>query len=292
MKSAFKAKPPRYPNAWEDFPAGAHIQQAISAVCSDYSQRIFGYHFAKVGTLSASIKLTNSPIRHQINYVPQWLAGYGNNTVENPNSSTSDANKNSPLSKDCMASNNPAQRLTHFADESYVVGQSHRLPFAENSIDGFLLANELDFAQDPHEILREVDRAITQNGYLIISGFNPLSLAGIAKLLPVKRNNILHDARFFTSYRIKDWLQLLGFEIVEQRQVLFSTLFFQHKWQGAAKLQHYLSTYFPWCSAVYVILAKKRVIPMTAIKPSRKLKPQFSAVGASARTSMSVSSNK
>ncbi len=163
--------------------------------------------------------------------------------------------------------------------------QSHCLPFAENSIDGFLLANELDFAQDPHEILREVDRVITQNGYVIISGFNPLSLAGIAKFLPVKRENILHDARFFTSYRIKDWLQLLGFEIVEQRQVLFSTLFFQQKWKGAAKLQDYLASYLPWCSAVYVILAKKRVIPMTAIKPKRNLKPRFSAVGASVRTS-------
>jgi len=84
---------------------------------------------------------------------------------------------------------------------------------------------------------------------------------------------------------MKDWLQLLGFEIVEQRQVLFSTLFFQQRWKGAAKIQHYLASYLPWCSAVYVILAKKRVIPMTAIKPKRNLKPRFSAVGASARTS-------
>ena len=59
---------------------------------------------------------------------------------------------------------------------STLISYSDNLPYIENSIDGFLLANELDFAQDPHEILREVDRTVTANGYVIISGFNPYSL--------------------------------------------------------------------------------------------------------------------
>ncbi|WP_334059468.1 class I SAM-dependent methyltransferase [Alteromonas sp. S005] len=278
MRTAFKAKPPRYPTSWDDFPAGEHIRGAVNTVCSDYAERIFGYHFAKLGALSAEINLNTSPIRHHINQVPfdnQFGRQLEGNAASNNTSDNNVATSHLQGESRELTTNR----------ENNVVGQSHSLPFSENSIDGFLLANELDFAQDPHEILREVDRVITQNGYVIISGFNPLSLAGIAKFLPVKRGNILHDARFFTSYRIKDWLELMGFEIVEQRQVLFSTLFFQQRWKGAAKLQHYLASYFPWCSAVYVILAKKRVIPMTAIKPKRNLKPRFSAVGASVRTS-------
>jgi len=278
MKSAFRAKPPRYPTSWKDFPAGEHIRDAVKTVCDDYAERIFGYHFAKLGSLSAEINLDTSPIRHHINQVP-FDNQFGRQLDANNASEDIADNKVSPSQLHEKSSESTINK------GNMVVGESHSLPFAENSIDGFLLANELDFAQDPHEILREVDRVITQNGYVIISGFNPLSLAGIAKFLPVKRGNILHDARFFTSYRMKDWLQLLGFEIVEQRQVLFSTLFFQQRWKGAAKIQHYLASYLPWCSAVYVILAKKRVIPMTAIKPKRNLKPRFSAVGASARTS-------
>lgn len=278
MRSAFKAKPPRYPTNWNDFPAGEHIRHAVNAVCCDYAERIFGYHFAKLGSLSADINLDTSPIRHHINHVP-----FNDLASEQPHHNK--AKEGFPNHNASGISLGSDKREPKISRENTVVGQSHCLPFAENSIDGFLLANELDFAQDPHEILREVDRVITQNGYVIISGFNPLSLAGIAKFLPVKRGNILHDARFFTSYRIKDWLQLLGFEIVEQRQVMFSTLFFQQKWKGAVKLQDYLASYLPWCSAVYVILAKKRVIPMTAIKPKRNLKPRFSAVGASVRTS-------
>jgi len=279
MRSAFKTKPPRYPSNWDDFPAGEHIRHAVNTVCNDYAERIFGYHFAKLGSLSAEINLHSSPIRHHINHVP--FNDLVSDKLNDDDGSGGFSNRN-------LASGTSLNEGTgepKISRGNTVVGQSHCLPFAENSIDGFLLANELDFAQDPHEILREVDRVITQNGYVIISGFNPLSLAGIAKFLPVKRGNILHDARFFTSYRIKDWLQLLGFEIVEQRQIMFSTLFFQQKWKGAVKLQDYLSSYLPWCSAVYVILAKKRVIPMTAIKPKRNLKPRFSAVGASARTS-------
>lgn len=278
MRSAFKAKPPRYPTNWNDFPAGEHIRHAVNTVCCDYAERIFGYHFAKLGSLSADINLDTSPIRHHINHVP-----FNDLASEQPHHNK--AKEGFPNHNASGISLGSDKREPKISRENTVVGQSHCLPFAENSIDGFLLANELDFAQDPHEILREVDRVITQNGYVIISGFNPLSLAGIAKFLPVKRGNILHDARFFTSYRIKDWLQLLGFEIVEQRQVMFSTLFFQQKWKGAVKLQDYLASYLPWCSAVYVILAKKRVIPMTAIKPKRNLKPRFSAVGASVRTS-------
>lgn len=270
MRSAFQKIPPRYPESWGEFPAGEQIRQAINSVCNDYAERVFGYHFAKLGSLSSAITLEASPIRHHVNLVPDEKTLKKANVCDERDRHDSSSSHRDPFVQ---------------CQPSFVVGQSHSLPFSENSIDGFLLANELDFAQDPHEILREVDRVITQNGYVIISGFNPLSLAGIAKFLPVKHGNILHDARFFTSYRIKDWLQLLGFEIVEQRQVMFSTLFFQQKWKGAVKLQEYLASYLPWCSAVYVILAKKRVIPMTAIKPKRNVKPRFSAVGASVRTS-------
>ena len=279
MRSAFRTKPPRYPTSWGDFPAGEHIRHAVNTVCDDYAERIFGYHFAKLGSLSAEISLESSPIRHHINCVPYDVPF--SNQVNTREVKTDFSNSDSAGGMSLGVDNTKPK----ICEGNTVVGQSNCLPFSENSIDGFLLANELDFAQDPHEVLREVDRVITQNGYVIISGFNPLSLAGLAKFLPVKRGNILHDARFFTSYRIKDWLQLLGFEIIEQRQVLFSTLFFQQKCKGAVKFQDYLASYFPWCSAVYVILAKKRVIPMTAIKPKRNLKPRFSTVGASARTS-------
>ncbi|MCU7555903.1 class I SAM-dependent methyltransferase [Alteromonas sp. ASW11-19] len=250
MRSAFLNKQPRYPQNWDALPASRLVKSAIEDVCDELTQRIFGYHFVRLGHLSTQLALPSCSIRHHINLTP------------------------TP------------------GENSSLLGRSHALPFTENSIDGFLLAHELDFAQDPHQILREVDRAITQSGYVIISGFNPFSLTWLGKYLPLKRGNVLHDARFFTSGRIKDWLQLLGFEIVEQRHVLFSMLFLNYTFRDKPKLQAWLTRYLPWCSSVYVILARKRVMPMTAIKPKvKKLKPQFAPVGASMQGSNRMTSD-
>ncbi|WP_018982078.1 methyltransferase domain-containing protein [Salinimonas chungwhensis] len=239
MKSAQIKKVPRYPVGWSDLPGGESVRLAVQSVSDEFSQRIFGYHFVKLGALSSQIALKQCAIGHQICQTPASVPHTG------------------------------------------LIAASTELPYVENSIDGFLLANELDFAQDPHQILREVDRCLTQSGYVIISGFNPYSLAGLGKYLPERKGNILHDARFFSSHRVKDWLNLLGFEVIEQRRMLFSMLFFNQRRSLPASWQQKLATYLPWCTSVYVIIARKRVLPMTTIRPKWKLSPNFRPVGAS-----------
>lgn len=78
--------------------------------------------------------------------------------------------------------------------------------YVENSIDGVLLVNELDFVQDFYEILCEVDWVIIVNGYVIISGFNFFSLIGMVCFLLIKWGNVLYLVWFFLVGCIKDWL--------------------------------------------------------------------------------------
>ncbi len=160
------------------------------------------------------------------------------------------------------------------------------LPVSENSVDAFLLAHELDFAKDPHQILREVDRTIMPNGYIVITGFNPLSLCGLFKYLPINKGNVLHDARFFSSARVKDWLQLLGFEIVDVKHLLFNELFLQRKLRAPSRWNHWCHQYLPLLTTMYVIVARKREIPLSLIKPKWKAKAKFSTVGASVRNGL------
>jgi SAM-dependent methyltransferase len=167
-----------------------------------------------------------------------------------------------------------------------VVATSDDLPMSKNSIDAFILAHELDFARDPHQILREVDRTIMPNGYLVITGFNPISLCGLFKHLPINTGNILHDARFFSCARVKDWLQLLGFEIVDVKHLLFNELFLQRKLRPSSKWNQWCHQYLPWLTTMYVIVARKREIPLSMIKPQWKAKTKFSTVGLSARNSV------
>ena len=146
----------------------------------------------------------------------------------------------------------------------------------------YLLMN-WDFAQDPHQILREVDRVMMPNGQVAIVGFNPFSLAGVLKFLPINPKQILHDARFFSAMRIKDWLHLLGFEVMEHQHLVFSELFFERKVDADSRWQIWCQKYLPIFSSLYVIVAKKRVMPLSLIKPKWKPKPNFSVVGASMR---------
>nr|WP_136251910.1 methyltransferase domain-containing protein [Ningiella ruwaisensis] len=171
-------------------------------------------------------------------------------------------------------------------EQANVKSESCKLPLQNNSVDAFLLAAELDFAQDPHQIIREIDRAITANGHVIIAGFNPFSLAGVMKYLPINRNNLLHEGRFFTAARIKDWLQLLDFEIIQQEQVVYSALFMRKRLNQRSRIQKWCKRYLPWFSGMYVIVARKREVPLSPIKPKWKLNPKFSssAAGASIRS--------
>ena len=88
------------------------------------------------------------------------------------------------------------------------------LPFAEKSVDACLLAHTLPWCSDPHRLLREADRVLIDDGWMILTGFNPVSLMGLRKLVPVLRKGTPYNSRMFTLMRQLDWLALLNFEVL------------------------------------------------------------------------------
>ena len=152
-------------------------------------------------------------------------------------------------------------------------------PILEHSVDVCLLSHGLEFSIDPHHVVREANRVLIPNGYLIITGFNPFSLAGLNKLIPYRRNQHPWNERFFSTFRVKDWLHLMGYEILDEQYCLHSSLTEGKKigplieqWRRLAQ------RLLPKLGSVYVIVAKKRVLPLTPIKPKWKIRPKFSTV--------------
>ncbi|WP_114662400.1 class I SAM-dependent methyltransferase [Polynucleobacter necessarius] len=94
-------------------------------------------------------------------------------------------------------------------------GCSSELPFANESIDLVALPHVLEFAADPHQILREVDRVLRPEGRLVISGFNPASLWGARQYLSrlIGTPYLPRDGQFISLIRVKDWLQLLNYSL-------------------------------------------------------------------------------
>ncbi|WAJ70945.1 class I SAM-dependent methyltransferase [Catenovulum adriaticum] len=172
-----------------------------------------------------------------------------------------------------------------------VIADVHYLPFSEHSVDAALLAHTLEFTHDPHQVLREAYRALIPNGYIFITGFNPLSLTGVTRFLPKLRQSSLSQARFFNPNRIKDWLHLLGCEVVSDRRFVYGSL-------SSSRHGHYTKRWIPAIThqylshfgAVYLIVARKRELPLTPSKPKWKVKPQLQPVGQGVRIRSGVHS--
>ncbi len=155
-----------------------------------------------------------------------------------------------------------------------VQGLPEALPFDVKSIDVVLLPHTLDFASDPHQVLREVDRVLAPEGHVVILGFNPLSLWGIRRLVARRRGRVPWCGNFFGRHRIKDWLALLEYELTGghmlyyrppvQNEAVMDRLYF---------LDKVGDRWWPMMAAAYLVVAKKRVFGVTPLHPRRRKKP-------------------
>ncbi len=148
------------------------------------------------------------------------------------------------------------------------------LPFENSSIDMTLLPHTLDFAIDPHQVLREVERVLMPESHLVLLGFNPFSLWGLKRKLARRRKmQAPWNGQFISLYRIKDWLKLLQFEITHG-----SMMYYRPPFQNQTTLDRsYLmdkmgDRWWPMMGAVYVLVAKKRVEGMTPVRSRWKLR--------------------
>lgn len=152
--------------------------------------------------------------------------------------------------------------------------QPHQMPFLTGSIDLLVMPHGLDFSQNPHETLREAERVLVPEGHVVITGFNPLSSWGIKRSIR-RRHGFPWYGSFLPMLRIKDWLALLGFEIVECRMTCYAPPFNNAKWLHRFNFLDRLGNlWWPMGGGVYFIVAKKRVVGMRLIKPGWK-KPKL-----------------
>ena len=193
------------PNGWQQLPNGRAYCNALNAYFSPWFTKICGYQILKIGGLSAEIQC-DLPLRHQISL-----------------------------------SEKITENLTALLDDHHSVIQAKltELPFIQQQLDACVLANTLNFVQDPHQVLRETHRVLTDDGYLFLSLFNPLN----SLFFKLKTGDF--PARHYCLWRIIDWLELLNFDILEQRNLALS-----HQTAG-------------WFSPLMVIVAQKRTYPLT-----------------------------
>jgi SAM-dependent methyltransferase len=164
-----------------------------------------------------------------------------------------------------------AAECTETLFKSNVICCDDFLPFAETSLDLLLLPHCLEFSERPHQTLREAARVMMPEGHLLISGFNPLSTWGVTgkfNRFVYKNQSYPWSGKFIGLARLKDWLALMGFEILSVDMCCHVPPFDQSSWQKQAAFMDKLGARFcTMLGGVYFIVAKKRVLTMTPIKP-------------------------
>lgn len=145
------------------------------------------------------------------------------------------------------------------------------LPFASQSLDLVVLPHVLEFAAEPHQVLREVERVLIPEGQVIVCGFNPASLWGArqgagrltgAHFLP-------HGGEFISVPRIKDWLKLLNMEVNRGHFCCYAPPCTTEKWLDRyAFMEKAGDRWWPYLGAVYIVQAIKRVKGMRLIGPA------------------------
>jgi SAM-dependent methyltransferase len=141
------------------------------------------------------------------------------------------------------------------------------LPIASNSADLVLLPHVLEFAEHPHQILREVARVLMPEAQVVLSGFNPFSFWGWRRTFH-QGKDFPWRGRFITLMRVKDWLALLGFEIVGGQMACYAPPSRQEKWLERFKFMEEAGTrWWPIAGGVYFLQAVKRVRGVRLIMP-------------------------
>ena len=153
--------------------------------------------------------------------------------------------------------------------EPNLYARFHELPVATQSVDLVVLPHVLEFADEPHAILREVDRVMMPEGRLAILGFNPWSLWGVRSSLGSSRDTHPWNGRFLSLPRVKDWLALLGFDVSAGRLIAYAPPFESEKLRRRfAFMEPAGDRWWAVGGAVYMLQAVKRVRGMRLITPT------------------------
>ena len=262
--------------SWLDTPAGQYLLDWERAQFDQVVADIFGYHALQLGL---------APLQAlQANRMPhRWLAV-----------PTAGERMDSALDTSVLVNRTAAAPTTQTLPIADLVTDFAALPFFENSLDLLVLPHSLELSPDPHATLREAQRVLVPEGKLVICGFNPLSLWGMKqrrghlyrRLRKMSQSKtsvdtlevsgfgdlFLPEAGEFIGYRrLKDWLQLLNFELESGKFGCYRPAVQSEKWlQRCAWMDKVGPQYWSILGAVYFVVAVKRVHGMRMLSPHWK----------------------
>jgi len=217
-------------NQWYETPLGKLLEHNEQGQLDELLSDLFGYHLLLLGHIQRADWIRNSRISHRM---------------------TMDICGTEDLS-----------------GKTAFKGQPEALPVSADSLDVMVLPHVLEFSEHPHEVLREVERCLVPEGYVVILMFNPLSFWSLWRALLGRRGQIPWCGHFIGTTRLKDWLALLGFEVVETRHYFFRPpLQRPGVMERLSFMERLGQRLWPVLSGGFVLVARKQVATLTPLRP-------------------------
>lgn len=155
-----------------------------------------------------------------------------------------------------------------------VVATPAGLPFADDSIDVVLMHHLMEFADNPHEILREASRITLPMGHIVFVGFNPLSPWGLWRCLAKFKGRAPWTGDFIRPARLMDWLNLLNFQIDRAQYAIYRPPLARYAGKPGDYSKGVSRSLNLPIGSVYVIVARKHIGAYRHMKPVWKSQRQ------------------
>ena len=167
-----------------------------------------------------------------------------------------------------------------------VVADPAFLPFANESFHTVFLCHSLEQTNDPHQSLREAHRVLMPEGYLVLIGFNPVSLLGLQARLGIKGP---YNGRGYRLKRVQDWLRLLNFDVVGSAMFQYGPLTKRPHFQRLGKrLERIGDRWLPLLGGAYMLTARRREEGMNLIGPLKGRPTALTVKPATAKTALNT----
>jgi SAM-dependent methyltransferase len=163
---------------------------------------------------------------------------------------------------------------------SLLRAKSTEIPLLNDSVDVVCLPHVLEQSEAPHQLLREVSRLLIPNGHIVLTGFNPLSVWSSGYMCARFLEAHKRKHKFISTLRIRDWLALLGFEVLETRCFYFRPLLHLPCFkQRLSYIEELGKRFLPFLGIAYRMVAIKRVGNVRSVRPNWKQSRKLWRVG-------------
>ncbi len=131
------------------------------------------------------------------------------------------------------------------------------LPVKTESSDLIIACHVLEFAEDPHRFLREIERMLAPRGRCIIVTFNWFGPTGLVRPLRLFRG-VPWCGRFYPPWLLDNWLSILGFSI-RKRAWLSPPLAVRGDRLWKKRMNCVLEKTLFWMGRLYAVYVQKQV---------------------------------